>query len=154
MSTEEDDLTQNDDLIEEEYEDNPTEFEKLRPFDCPFCGTEIDWELGGCSHFVFSFEMVNFVYISIDSEFQALALGRFRELGHDVKELPCPLEDWAEYEDNEGEVHSVPSLDKVVPGLELLEHVYHAPHGHGSWGIVVGFMREMPRKGKQVLHRP
>ena len=133
--------------IEDEYEDQPSDFEKLRPFDCPFCGKTIDWYGGECPHHVFSYELVNFEYTFIDSEFQEFALRRLHELSHNIEEMPCPLEPWAEYEDDEGDSHEMPSLDKVVLGLKLLKYIYHGPHGHGSWGVVVGFMEGHWRSG-------
>lgn len=129
-----------------EWEDNPTDFERLKPFDCPFCYSSMpDWYGGGCGHFVFSFEATNFEYLTVDTDFQKLALRHFRDLGYKVEELPCPLEPWAKYEDDDGDTHTLPSLDKLVPGLKLLTHMYHGPHGHGSWGIVVGFIEDPPQ---------
>jgi hypothetical protein len=136
-----------------QWQDDPADWEDLRPFNCPFCGKVMDWEEGGCSHYVFTYEMVNFVYVTLDSDFRELVLRHLHGMGYKDKELPCPLEGWAEYYDGD-ESRVLPSLDKVVPGLELMDYQYSGPHGHGSWGVVLGFMKDMRRSGEQTLVHP
>ena len=106
-------------------------------FKCPFCDREADYA-GGCRHFVFSFEMINFQYMVVDKDFRNRALDHLRGLGFILDELPCPLEPWAE--DREG--NQMPSLPKVISGVRLVGYKYSAPHGHGSWGVIVGFERK------------
>jgi len=62
-----------------------------------------DWYGGGCGHFVFSFETTNFEYLTVETEFQKLVLRHFRDFGYEVEELPCPMEPWAKYEDDDGD---------------------------------------------------
>ena len=110
-------------------------------FKCPFCRKNVDYE-GGCPHFVFSYEMVNFDYIILDKEFKREALKQLRGQGYKLRKLPCPLEPWAE--DSSG--NEMPAMHKLIPGLKLTGYCYSAPYGHGSWGLVVGF----EQKKKQI----
>lgn len=116
-----------------ELDDEIEDYTELR-FRCPFCGKEAS-SLRGCQHFVFSFEMVNFEYLKIKKAFATRVVKYLCNKGYKVEEPPCPLAPWAE--DSEG--NEIPSLHKIMPGVKLTGYSYSVPHGHGSWGIVVGF---------------
>ncbi|NPV03468.1 MAG: hypothetical protein HPY67_01885 [Syntrophaceae bacterium] len=123
-------IDEQDELTEEEEDVTGADL----TFTCPYCHKEADYS-GGCPHFVFSFELVNFDYLVLNEDFKNRAIMQLRNQGYRLAQMPCPLEPWAS--DSEG--NSMPSLDKLIPGLELAEYRYSGPHGHGSCGMVVGF---------------
>jgi hypothetical protein len=114
-------------------------------FECPYCGKWSD-SSGGCSHHVFTFETVNFEYISIDEKFEKQTVKKLRKLGFTLDRLPCPLEPWAEDDDGQ----SMPELEKLIPTLSVIGYSYSAPHGHGSWGVYAGYNKRITQSKKQA----
>ena len=128
-------------MVTEEYDDVNDDEEPESAvdltFECPFCHGEVDYS-GGCPHFVFSFEMVNFEYLTLDEDFKNRTLGKLRDKGYNLDRLPCPMEPWAR--DDGG--RTMPSLDKLITSIKIDSYRYRGPHGHGSWGLIVGFERQ------------
>jgi len=110
-------------------------------FRCPFCRKWVDYS-GGCPHFVFSFEKVNYEYLTCVEEFEKRSIEAARGQGFDLDDVPLPLETWV---DNDDDGRRLPSLDKLFPGLKFVGYDHYVPRG-GGWGILLGFEQNEPRR--------
>jgi hypothetical protein len=126
-----------DDLEDDETEEEPECISDVL-FSCPFCGKEVDYS-GGCAHLVFSYELVNFEYLTLDKNFEKLALSVLKEKGYKITSLPCPVDDWPS-DDDEGKI--IPPLSTILPGLRIDSYSHSQPHGHDCWGVIVGFFNK------------
>ncbi len=129
--------------------DGPPESAVVMEFKCPFCQRWVDYQ-GGCPHFAFSFEEVNFEYLTCVEDFEKRTLSTLRTKGYDLDSLPLPQGEWV---DNDDDGNPMPSLDRLVSGLKFIEYSSSAPHGHGSWGILLGF-EQKERQTKASSRRP